>query len=268
MEKKNSRFSVVLIVVVGIYLVAPIIATIAYSFFRDFTSIVPKQFTLDFYYELLAGTKSIWPSLIRTIIIGLIPTVVMTLVLLLALFGTFIYYPKFDKFLNMITKIPYGVQGVILAVSLITLYANTDTFFSNRVFLLSCAYSIVISPYLYQGIRNALTSVDMIPILEAGEILGASKIYTFFRIIIPSSIKGILATMLLCLGILLGDFVLVNILAGSYYETLGIYLNSVRAKSGQTAAAISTIIFILMIIFSMIVNYLNKERKIEKKRSK
>ena len=148
-----------------------------------------------------------------------------------------------------------------MAVSIIGIYANTNTFLSNRVFLLGCAYCVVISPYIYQGIRNVLLSIDMIPILEAAELLGASKLYTYFRIIIPSIGKGILATMLLCVGILFGDFVLVNILAGSYYETLGIYLNNVRARSGQVAAGVSTLMFIIMIGFSMLVNFLNREHK-------
>lgn len=259
--KKNNGFSLIVIFMVGIYLLAPIIGTIVYSFFRDFTTVIPQQFTFDFYKELFIGSGSIWPTLLRTIIIGVIPTLITTLIVLLALYGTLVYHPKFDGVMNFITKIPYGIQGVILAVSIISIYANTDTFFSNRVFLLGCAYCVVISPYIYQGIRNVLLSIDMIPILEAAELLGASKIYTYFRIIVPSIMKGILATMLLCVGILFGDFVLVNILAGSYYETLGIYLNNVRARSGQVAAGVSTLMFIMMIGFSMLVNYLNREHK-------
>lgn len=259
MKKNNNIFNLIIMILVGIYLLAPIAATVVYSFFRDFTSVIPQGFTLDFYRELFLGSSSIWGTLGRTIIIGVIPTVIMTLIILLALYGTLVYHPKFDNFMNFTTKIPYGIQGVILAVSIIAIYANTDTFISNRVFLLGCSYCIIISPYLYQGIRNVLTSIDMIPILEAAELLGASKLYTYFRIIVPGIMKGLLATMLLCVGILLGDFVLVNILAGSYYETLGIYLNNVRARSGQLAAGVSSIIFALMMAFSLLVNYLNKE---------
>lgn len=259
--KKNNIFNYIVIFLAGFYLLAPIAGTIIYSFFRDFTSVIPQQFTLDFYKELFTGAGSIWPTLFRTIVIGVIPTVVTTFIVLLALYGTLVYHPKFDAVMNFITKIPYGIQGVILAVSIIAIYANTNTFLSNRVFLLGCAYCVVISPYIYQGIRNVLLSIDMIPILEAAELLGASKLYTYFRIIIPSIGKGILATMLLCVGILFGDFVLVNILAGSYYETLGIYLNNVRARSGQVAAGVSTLMFIIMIGFSMLVNFLNREHK-------
>ncbi|MDO5649633.1 MAG: ABC transporter permease subunit [Gallicola sp.] len=259
--KKNNTFNFIVMIIAGIYLLAPIGATIIYSFFRDFTSVIPQGFTLDFYKELFAGAGSIWPTLLRTILIGVIPTAITTLIVLLALYGTLVYHPKFDAIMNFITKIPYGIQGVILAVAIIAIYANTNTFFSNRVFLLGCSYCVVISPYIYQGIRNVLLSIDMIPILEAAELLGASKLYTYFKIIVPSIGKGILATMLLCIGILFGDFVLVNILAGSYYETLGIYLNNVRARSGQVAAGVSTLMFIMMIGFSMLVNYLNREHK-------
>src|SRR5699024_8236199 len=119
-------------------------------------------------------------------------------------------------------KIPYGIQGVILAVSILSLYTSGGGILSNRILLLICAYCIIILPYMYQGIKNALLTIEVLPILEAAEILGASKVYAYFRIVVPSMMKGLFATMLLSTGILFGDFVLVNILAGSYYKTMGI----------------------------------------------
>lgn len=123
-----------------------------------------------------------------------------------------------------------------------------------------CVYGIVILPYMYQGIKNALDTIDMIPLLESARILGANPFYTYFRIIVPSVKNGLLATVLLTVGILFGDFVLINILAGSYFPTLGIYLNEIRAVSGHYASAVSVLMFAIMILLSYIVTRLNRSK--------
>lgn len=71
--------------------------------------------------------------------------------------------------------------------------------------------------------------------------------------------KGLLATLLLAVGILFGDFVLINILAGSYFPTLGVYLNEIRAVSGHSASAVSVLMFAVMLLLSYGVTRLNRK---------
>lgn len=260
-KKKTDLFSILVFVLVGLFLLLPLLMTFLYSLVIDFTGLIPKGFTIKHYVELITGSQSILSVLGRTLLIAVVPTLITLVIVLLALFATMVYYPKMDAVLSLITKIPYGIQGIILAVSLIGIYANSNTFFSNRILLLIFAYCVVISPYMYQGVKNALMTIEMMPILEAAEVLGSNKLATYFTIVVPGIGKGILATSLLCAGILFGDFVLVNILAGNYYETLGIFLNKVRSKSGATAGAISSLMFVIMLLFSATVTWLNREKK-------
>lgn len=112
---------------------------------------------------------------------------------------------------------------------------------------------------MYQGIKNALTTLEVMPILEAAETLGASKLYAYFRIVVPSILKGLVATILLSIGILFSDFVLVNIIAGSYYETTSIFLDNTRSVSGHAASAISVVIFCIMLILTNVAGYLESK---------
>ena len=268
MKKKHPWVSNVILFILSFVLVLPLIGTFLNSLFRDFTSIVPKGFTLSFYAELFTGDNQLLPVLLRTVVISVVPTAILLVLLLLAMYAVQVYFPKLDKYLDILSKIPYGIQGVILAVSILSLYTSGGGILSNRLLLLICAYCIIILPYMYQGIKNALLTIDVLPILEAAEILGANKIYAYFRIVIPSMMKGLLATMLLSTGILFGDFVLVNILAGSYYKTMGIYLNEIRGSSGHAASAISVIMFFVMLGLSFGVNQLNKDTKAKQKSAK
>lgn len=259
MKRKNTVFSVLIIAVISLVLLLPLGATLLNSLFRDYSGFIPKGFTLQFYADVLGGSENMLPAIGRSLMISVIPTLVTLILLLLAFYVIQLYFPQWDKYLDVLSKIPYGIQGVILAVSIISLYASTNSFLSNRVFLLGCAYGIVILPYMYQGIKNALSTIDMLPILEAAETLGASKLYAYFRIVVPSILKGLVATILLSVGILFSDFVLVNIIAGSYFETTGIFLDKIRSVSGHAASAISVIIFMLMLILTFIANRLNRE---------
>lgn len=260
MKKKFKLFDFICTLLISIFLLAPLVITIVYSFFRDFTGIIPKGFTVEFYKNLFSSTN-IMATLLRTVVISIIPVIITLIVMLLAFYGIKQYYPKADKYLDLITKIPYGIQGIIMGASLIILYAGSQNFYSNRTFLLICSYIVFICPYMYQGVKTALSTIEMQPILEAAEVLGAHPFKTYWTIIVPSVFSGILATMLLCSGLLFGDFVLVNMLAGSYYETLGIFLNRILFTSGPTASAVSTIMGIVMLGLSFVVNYLNKKQK-------
>lgn len=268
MQKKHPWVSNTILFILSFILVLPLIGTFLNSLFRDFTSIVPKRFTLSFYAELFTGDNQLLPVLLRTVAIAVVPTVILLVLLLLAMYAVQVYFPKLDKYLDILSKIPYGIQGVILAVSILSLYTDGGGILSNRILLLICAYCIIILPYMYQGIKNALLTIEVLPILEAAEILGASKVYAYFRIVVPSMMKGLFATMLLSTGILFGDFVLVNILAGSYYKTMGIYLNEIRGSSGHAASAVSVIMFLVMLGLSFGVNQLNKDTKTKRKSAK
>ena len=90
----------------------------------------------------------------RSIAMSIIPIIVTIVIVLLALFVTAIYFPKLEKYVQIICMIPYTIQGVILSVSILSLYVGSSSILSNRLVMLMGAYCIVILPYIYQGIRN------------------------------------------------------------------------------------------------------------------
>lgn len=100
---------------------------------------------------------------------------------LLAMFVTNLYFPKLDKYVQIICMIPYTIQGVILSVSILAAYVRSDTFLSNRMVMLFGAYSVIIMPYIYQGIKNGLLTVNVYTLVEAAEMLGCSRFMHFLK---------------------------------------------------------------------------------------
>ncbi|MDO5686285.1 MAG: ABC transporter permease subunit [Neisseria sp.] len=260
MNPRQQTFYLSVIFLISIILLMPVLMIFLYSLFSDFTGIVPKSFTLKFYLSTLSS-PAVLAAIGRTILIAFVPTVMTLVILLLAMYAIEMKFKWFEQYMRVIVTIPYVIQGVILAVSLISLYIGTKTILSNRLVLLVFAYCVIILPYMYQGIKNTMETVNMKGLLEAAQVLGANKFYAYLTIIVPSMKNGIFISGLLCMGIIFSDFVLVNILAGSHYQTISIYLAGIMARSGQASSVVSVLMFVVMLILTSIVFSKNNQAK-------
>lgn len=231
------------------YLLLPLILTLVYSLFTQWIEVLPEGFTLRYYSEIF-GDKIFWASLARTVVISFIPVVITAAVLLLAMYAVVLYMPALDKYLQIICTIPYAIQGIILPVSVLSLYAGAPWPLSNRIVMLVLTYCVVILPYMYQGIKNSLVSVDALRLVEAAEMLGADKFYAFFRIIVPSMLSGVVIASMLSIALIFGDFVIVNAIGGSYYSTAQMYLLKKMFISGQLTSAIIMVLFVVTLLIS------------------
>lgn len=250
--KRKNIFSAVTIGLVILYLLVPLVITAVYSLFGKWTGLLPEGFTLQNYAELFTE-QDFMMSLGRTVLIAIVPIVLTVVMVLLALFVSTIYFPKLEKMVQLLCMLPYMIQGVILSVSIISLYAGSPTILSNRLLMLTGAYCIIILPHIYQGIRNSMHAVNMPMLLEAAEVLGASKLYGFFRVIVPNIVSGIMVSSLLAVGIIFGDYVLIRNIAGTSFKNVQIYLFLTMKSSSTKASAVFVIIMITTFLITMVV---------------
>ena len=268
--KQKHIGSTIIVALVTIYLLIPLAVTIIYSLFEEWTGILPKHFSLSAYAEIFRD-QTFLLSLGRTVLICIIPVVLTIVIVLLALFVTTIYFPKLEQYVQIICMIPYTIQGVILSVSILGLYVSSPTFLGNRIVMLIGAYCIIILPYIYQGIRNGMRSVNMPMLLEAAEMLGASKLYAFFKVIVPNILSAIVVSSLLAVGIIFGDYVLVRNLAGSVFPNVQIYLYQAMKSDSMKSSAVFVVIMSVTFLISAIVLYFRSrevKHRSERKRVK
>lgn len=261
MEKNKVGSKLAIIVIAG-YLLIPLVMTFIYSLFEEWINILPKNFTLDSYIQIFTDSV-FWVSVGRTIIISVVPIILCTTLVLLAMYVVYIYKPEWEKYMQILCTIPYAVQGVILPICVLSLYTTVPKPFNNRIFLLISTYMVVILPYIYQGIKNSLHGVGAKKIIDAAQMLGASKFYAFFRVVVPNIMNGITVSVMLAMAIIFGDFVIVNTLAGGHFKTAQIYLYEIMKKSGQRTCAVIIILFIITLIISTITFFIQRKRKEE-----
>ena len=258
--KKKKAGSVIVMVILILYLLLPLVVTIVYSLFYKWTDIVPRGFTVSSYVTLFQDPEFLL-CILRTLIVCIVPIVLTTVIILLAMFVTTVYFPGLDKYVQIICMIPYTIQGVILSVSILAAYVKSDTFLSNRMVMLFGAYSIIIMPYIYQGIKNGMSSVNVNTLLEAAEMLGASRIFAFFRIVVPNIVSSVVVSSLLAVGIIFGDYVLVRNLTGTSFQNMQIYLYQTMKSDSMKASAVFVVIMAITFMIAAVTMFLKNRGK-------
>lgn len=266
MKVKTHVWDGIILFLIAAFLILPLVLTFFYSVFIAWTDILPTGFTFNYYIEIISDGAFI-NSLLRSIIISIVPVLICTIAILLTLYVVTLYAPKLEKYIEILCNIPYAIQGVILAAGLISLYSGKPGILSNRIFLLVGAYCIISLPYVYRGLKNTIGALNVQCVIEAAQVLGCSKLYAFFSIIIPQMKRGIISTMMLAFTMLFADFVVVNMIAGSSYRTAGIYLYQTMSKSGQTSSAIIVILFITTLIISTLTLAIQNKQTVKRRKS-
>jgi putative spermidine/putrescine transport system permease protein len=256
--KQGRLFSNLLLLIVMLYLIFPLIATLLYAIANEWqNTILPKSWSLHWFQDLFTDVR-FGASLQRTLIVCFVSVALNLLVLFPTIFIVVVYYPKWERVLNLIALLPYAIPGVVAAVGLIKLYSSGPLSISGTIWILIGAYFVTILPYMYQGIRNSLRTVRAVELMDAAELLGASKWQAFYKVIIPNVLSGITVSILLSFSILFGEFVLTNLLVGGQFETIQIYLYRRMTESGHLASAVVIVYFVLILLLSGFILKLSK----------
>ena len=107
-----------------------------------------------------------------------------------------------------------------------------------------------------------MRAVNMPMLLEAAEMLGASKLYAFFKVIVPNILSAIIVSSLLAVGIIFGDYVLNRNLAGSSFSNVQIYLYQTMKADSMRASAVFVVIMMMTFLISAVVLFLNQLQKL------
>ena len=170
---------------------------------------------------------------------------------LLALYVALVYLPSMEKWIQIFCLLPTTINGIIVATSVLSLYAGSGTILANRIVMLTLIYCVFVMPVTYQGIRNSLYAVNMKGILEAAQMLGCGKFYSFMVIVVPSILPGVCGSALMSLAGLFGDFAIIKIIASSQFETAQAYLYRNRSTDAQSLSAS----VVILLLITLLINY-------------
>ncbi|MGL5694805.1 MAG: ABC transporter permease [Peptostreptococcaceae bacterium] len=236
----------------------PIVLTFVYSIATNWHStVVPEGITFKWYSQLFSD-KAFLSALLRTLFISSLAVLISIIIMVPTTYIISVYFPKYERVMQSVVLLPYAIPGVIGAVGLIQIYSKPPFLLSGTIWLLIGAYFVLVLPFMYQGIRNSLRNINVVELVQAAELLGASKVDAFMKVILPNILSGIVVSSLLSFSMLFGEFVMTNFLIGGRFETVQIYLKRLMSTSGHLSSAIVISYFIFVLVITTVAVKISK----------
>jgi spermidine/putrescine transport system permease protein len=208
----------------------------------------------------LLNDKSIIQALITTIAVALIASIIATVIGTFAALGIYFMSQKARNWVMNITYIPVLNPDIVTGVSLMLLFIfmRIPAGFMTLV-LAHITFNV---PYVILSVMPKLNQLNP-HLFEASEDLGASMIYTFFRVILPEIRAGIVTGFLLAVTLSIDDFVVSFFTKGAGVNTLSVLIYAMARKNVSPAInALSTVMFVIVLLMLIIVNKRTKNEEI------
>lgn len=179
-----------------------LIFIIAYVFVRGIPHLKPEIFELKFD----ATNQSMFPAIIGTL------QLVIASILIAAPVGIFTGFylveysktgSKFVEIIRMVTQTLSGIPSIVYGLFGMLFYVfSLQWSYSLRAGILTV--SIMILPLIIRATEEALLSVKN-NIREGSFALGAGKLRTIFKVVLPIAMPGILSGIILAIGRIVGE---------------------------------------------------------------
>ena len=221
-----------------IFLYAPIIVLVLYSFNKGGFPDAWRGFSLDWYYDLFHSVE-IWRACKYSLFVAIVSAALSVLLSICLVYGVRFYNRSIVSLFYSTALVP----DIVLAVGLLSLFAYF--WIPLGLTTLIAGHTILGLGFTVPVIKTRYDELDA-SLIEASLDLGATSKYTFFHIIIPFLYPAILVAYLLAFIISLDDFLIAFFCAGSSVQTLSLYIFSmIHSGICPTVNALSTIMLLM-----------------------
>lgn len=255
-----SLYHRVVVWLLFLILLLPLAGTLLYSLATSWSAtLLPSGLTFKWYLALWSDPRFL-QAFGQSLIVCVGALVLSVVLILLLLFVVHYHYPKLDAWMNILILLPFAVPPVVSAVGLLNLYGSGPMAMVGTPWILIGCYFTVALPFMYRAITNNLQAINLHDLMDAAQLLGASTWQAAFLVVLPNLRKGLMVALLLSFSFLFGEFVFANLLVGTRYETLQVYLNNMRNSSGHYNSALVISYFLFVLVLTWVANRLNKDK--------
>ncbi len=241
-----------------ILLYAPIVTLIVLSFNQSKTRAKWGGFTLKWYKELLKN-EQIMSAFYTTLIIAFVSAAIATVIGTAAAIAIQGMKQKWKTMYMGLTNIPMMNAEIVMGVSLMLLFiAFHMTLGFGTILIAHITFNI---PYVILSVLPKLKQTNRYT-YEAALDLGASPVKAFFKVVFPDIVPGVLSGFMLAFTMSLDDFVITHFTKRPGIDTLSTKIyTEVRKGIKPEIYALSTIMFVTVLVLLLLINYSPKEEE-------
>ncbi|HCA05109.1 MAG TPA: putrescine aminotransferase [Ruminococcaceae bacterium] len=223
--------------------------------FNKGKTVVWKGFSLKWYGELFED-KAIIGALMNTLSIALLASIFATILGTAAAIGINNFKGKKRAVIQNVSNIPIISPDIVMGVSLMLLFA-----FLGNIFHFEMGYvTVLIShicfcvPFVVLNVIPRIRRMDE-SIYDAALDLGCNQFQAFFKVVIHELMPGIVSGFLMSFTYSLDDFIITHFTQGAKFQNLSTEIYAMlRRKIPPTINALSTILFVAILIIMIIIN--------------
>ena len=286
MKKVSNRIFMGL---VFLFLYAPIIILIIFSFNAGNSSTVWKGFSLQWYEEMF-NSRLIMDSVYTTLLVSLLSTAISTVAGTFAAVGFYNLRRRVREPLMTVSNIPMMNADIVTAVSLCLLFVAFFTgwesfanwfnqvqpvfYLTPKLYLgfgtLLIAHTTFNIPHVILSVGPKLRQMDR-NLVDAAQDLGCTWFQAFIKVVVPEIKPGIVSGALIAFTMSVDDFVISYFTAGTKSSTLAMTIYGMTKKRVTPSInAVSTLLFVTVVVLLVIINIREERhtRTLEKRMAK
>nr|WP_207757926.1 ABC transporter permease [Pseudoflavonifractor phocaeensis] len=251
---------------VYVFLYAPIVLLIVFSFNATKSNRVWGGFSTQWYVELFHNTRLLG-ALRTTIILSVLAAVIATILGTAAAIGFYSMRRRSRTAFLAVNNIPLTNADIITGVSMMLLFVFAigvfnDSFLSDLLGVrwgtgfgtLLIAHITFNAPYVILSVMPKLRQLDP-NIYEAAQDLGASGFLAFRKVILPEIMPGVLNGLIIAFTMSIDDFVISYFTKGPGVTTLAVEIYTmVKKPVTPEINALSTLMFLVVFALLLTVN--------------
>ena len=214
-------------------------------------------------FEFAGGKVTVLPALVATLmtvalsLLIAVPLGVMTAIFLVE------YAPKNNRAVRLIrgaidvlSGVPSIVYGLFGMITFVKIFGGTGSVLAG-----SLTVSIMLLPTIVRATEESLQSVA--DTLRAGSFaLGAGKMRTIFKVVLPSAASGVLSAVILSIGRVIGESApflytmgsVIKAIPKSYLDggaTLSVALYQLSGEGWHTNEAFATAVVLVLLVITL-----------------
>ena len=245
------------LVLILIFLYAPIATMTVLSFNSSKSRTQWGGFTTRWYSELFTSS-TIMTALYNTLLIAFLSSIIAVIIGTAAAIAINNMRRVPRSIVMGITNIPMLNADIVTGISLMLAFIAFGISLGFKTILI--AHITFNIPYVILSVMPKLKQTDKYT-YEAAMDLGATPVYAFFKVVFPDILPGVLSGFLLAFTMSLDDFIITHFTRGAGINTLSSLIYSeVRRGIKPSMYALSTIIFLTVLILLLITNFAPKRK--------
>jgi len=257
--KKNIAKSIswIYLILVLIFLYAPILCIILFSFFNTSLFSFANGFSFEAYASIFTSNKApeLWRAIGNTALIAIVSAVISTVIGTFSSIGIFNLGKRTRKLVENVNQLPVINSEIVMAVSFMVFFSTFA--FPEGYLQLFIAHIAFCTPYVILNVMPQLTQMDP-NVYEAALDLGATPAQAVTKVLLPMLRPGIVSGFVLSLTLSMDDFIITQINKGTNtgIETLSTFIYSDARVKGMEPFwfAVFSIIFIIILTVLLLIN--------------